>query len=273
MTVHVSEHWIDTERGRLFAKAWMPSGASVGTEAAFVLFHDSLGCVELWRDFPEKLAATTQRAVVAYDRLGFGRSDPYLGLLPSHFIRDEATMNIPRLREQLGLGPIIPFGHSVGGGMAVTTAAHHPESCVALITESAQAFVEDRTLEGIRAAKVAFREPGQIERLERYHGSKARWVLDAWIETWLTPAFEHWTLDEDLERVRCPTLALHGDQDEFGSERHPERIARLTPGPSAPVILTDCGHVPHREQPERVLHELMQFLAQNDAAYRRAERR
>lgn len=262
MTVTSGEHWIETQRGKLFAKVWLPSNKT-RPEEAFLLFHDSLGCVDLWRDFPEKLAHTTQRPVVAYDRLGFGKSDPYPGLLPPHFIRDEAETSIPQLRKQLGLGILIPFGHSVGGGMAVATAARHPDICEALITESAQAFVEDRTLEGIRAAKVAFQEPGQIERLERYHGSKARWVLDAWIETWLAPEFENWSLEEDLKQVRCPTLAIHGDLDEFGSELHPERIARLTPGPVEPVILPACGHVPHREQPDRVLEELMHFLRQS----------
>lgn len=261
MKARSSEHWIQTGRGKLFARMWVPSDEPPGGQAAFVLLHDSLGCVDLWRDFPERLAESTRQAVVAYDRLGFGRSDPYPGLLPVHFIRDEAA-NVHRLREGLGLGALIPFGHSVGGEMAVATAAQLPDLCTALVTEAAQAFIEDRTLAGIRAAKAAFREPGQIERLARYHGAKARWVLDAWIETWLSPAFGNWNLDEDLRQVRCPTLALHGDRDEYGSERHPGRIARLTPGPSEPVILPDCGHVPHREQPERVLGAIAQFLAQ-----------
>ncbi len=265
MTLRSSDHWIATEGGRLFAKVWIPSHTPSVTEPPFLLFHDSLGCVDLWRDFPERLALATGRTVVAYDRLGFGRSDPHPGHLPPDFIRGESLFSIPHLREHLGLNRIIPFGHSVGGGMAVATAARFPASSVALVTESAQAFVEDRTLAGIRTAKTAFQEPGQIERLERYHGAKAKWVLDAWIETWLAPAFEHWCLDEDLRRVRCPTLALHGDQDEYGSERHPERIARLTPGPAEPVILPACGHVPHREQPEQVLRELARFLRESSA--------
>ena len=81
---------------------------------------------------------------------------------------------------------------------------------------------------GLRAARLEFAQPGQVERLARYHGEKARWVLDAWIETWLAPAFADWCLDDDLRGVQCPTLALHGDQDEYGSVEHPQRIARLT---------------------------------------------
>ena len=265
--VTTSDHWMTTERGRLFGRAWVPSARRRGTsaDATILLFHDSLGCVALWRDFPGQLALATNRAVVAYDRLGFGRSDPYPGALPPTFVRDEAVTVVPRLREALrdvvGLDALIPFGHSVGGGMAVATAAHLGDACAALVTESAQSFVEDRTLAGIRAARATFQQPDQVERLARYHGAKARWVLDAWIETWLAPAFADWSLDDDLRRVRCPTLVLHGDADEYGSVRHPERIARLTRSPSRSVVLEGCGHVPHREQPTRVLDEVTRFLA------------
>jgi pimeloyl-ACP methyl ester carboxylesterase len=207
----------------------------------------------------------TGRSVVAYDRLGFGRSDAHPGPLPLTFIRDEAATVVPRLCETLGLDAIIPFGHSVGGGMAVATAARWPERCAALVTESAQTFVEDRTVAGLRAARLEFARPGQLERLARYHGAKARWVLNAWIETWLSPEFADWRLDDHLRAVRCPTLALHGDRDEYGSAQHPERIARLTNGPSRAVLLEGCGHVPHREQPMRVLAEVASFLASLDA--------
>lgn len=136
-----------------------------------------------------------------------------------------------------------------------------PESCAGVITESAQSFVEDRILSGVRAAQADFERPSQFERLTRHHGMKARWVLDAWIDTWLAPAFAEWCLDDDLRVVHCPTLAVHGDQDEYGSLQHPERIARLIPGTSRAAILEGCGHVPHREQPTRVLDEVTRFLA------------
>lgn len=265
MAVATKDHWIATEQGRLFARVWVPSDLRRDRDAPLLLFHDSLGCVELWRDFPEQLAVATRRRVVAYDRLGFGRSNPYPGALPLTFIRDEGATGVPRLLEALGVDEIIAFGHSVGGGMAIATAARWPERCAAVVTESAQTYVEDRTRAGLLAARVEFARPGQLERLARYHGAKARWVLDAWIETWLSSAFADWSLDEDLRAVRCPALALHGDRDEYGSVEHPERIARLTQGPARAVILEGCGHVPHREQPARVLGEVKRFLLADTA--------
>ena len=68
-----------------------------------VLLHDSLGCVELWRDFPAELSAATGRRVVAYDRLGFGRSDARAEPPALDFIADEARTAFPLVREQLAI--------------------------------------------------------------------------------------------------------------------------------------------------------------------------
>lgn len=253
------EHWIDGPGGRLFARSWAPRRASAETATSILLLHDSLGCVDLWRDFPGRLADATGLQVAAYDRLGFGRSDPRSGTLGRDFVSEEVKA-IQVVIDQLGMGTVVPFGHSVGGGMAICAAARLPERCSAVVTVAAQAFVEDLTLAGIREAQRAFQEPGQTERLARYHGQKAPWVLSAWIDTWLSPEFADYDLGGDLARVRSPVLALHGDRDEYGSGLHPERIARGCRGPSQAVILKDCGHVAHRECAAAVLDAVTEFL-------------
>jgi pimeloyl-ACP methyl ester carboxylesterase len=254
--VLTQEIWVDTNQGRIFAKRWSQETSTPRGNAPIVLFHDSLGCVELWRDFPERLARTTARSVIAYDRMGFGKSDPHPGALDGSFVREEAHGAFSALRKQLEINSFVAFGHSVGGGMAVACAATYARDCRALITESAQAFVEERTIEGILDAKRAFEREGRLDRLKKHHGDKARWVLHAWIDTWLAPDFASWNLDEDLRRVQCPVLAIHGDNDEYGSIRHPERIGELTVGHSVIEILPECGHVPHREK-ESVVVEMV----------------
>ncbi|MGS0891892.1 alpha/beta fold hydrolase [Burkholderia stagnalis] len=266
------ETFVETPQGRLFVKRWRGGAAAGALEPAastpaaptpvapIVLLHDSLGCVELWRDFPERLARATQRDVIAYDRVGFGRSDRHPGQLGATFVRDEADRAFRALLEQCGIDSFIVLGHSVGGGMAVGCAAAWPARCRALVTIAAQAFVEDRTLAGIRDAGRQFDEPGQLDRLERYHGDKAEWVLRAWVDTWLSPAFRDWTLDDDLPRVRCATLAIHGEQDEYGSDVHPKRIAARVAGPSSFLLLGACGHLPHRERTDDVLVAVANFL-------------
>jgi pimeloyl-ACP methyl ester carboxylesterase len=259
--VETTEFRIPTASGHLFAQRWDASTAASPGVAPLILLHDSLGCVALWRDLPERLASATGRTVIAYDRLGFGRSDPNPGQLGPDFIHNEAREGFAALKSALGLERLTVFGHSVGGGMAVGIAAAYPEACDAIITVSAQSFLEDRTLAGIRAAQQAFAEPGQVDRLRRHHGDKAPWVLSAWINTWLSPEFAHWSLDADLPHVHCPNLVLHGRRDEYGSERHAERIAELSAGPST-LHIDDWGHVPHREAPDDVVALVAAWLAQ-----------
>ena len=255
-----TDHWITHPAGRMYARDWPAAGGAVDG-APLVLLHDSLGSVELWRDFPEQLRDATGRRVIAYDRLGFGRSDARVEPPSVDFIAEEASTWFPRLRAQLGLERFALLGHSVGGGMAVNIAARHPQACTALVTIAAQAFVEERTLEGLRAARASFAEPGQLERLGRYHGDKARWVLSAWLDTWLDPVFAGWSLAPVLPAVRCPLLALHGELDEYGSEAHPASIARLAGGPARMELLAGLGHVPQREQPEEIARRVAEFLA------------
>jgi pimeloyl-ACP methyl ester carboxylesterase len=144
--------------------------------------------------------------------------------------------------------------------MAVHCAARYPDDCVALVTESAQSFVEERTRAGILAARAGFAAPGAMERLARYHGDKAAWVLAAWTDTWLAPAFGRWTLDAVLPRVGCPTLVLHGSEDEYGSPLQPARIAGGVGGPSELLMLPGLRHVPHREQEQLVAQRVAAFL-------------
>ena len=253
---------VQTPEGGLQVRRWQHRDGRAQARAPIVLLHDSLGCIAVWRDFPERLAVATGREIIAYDRLGFGQSDPHPHRLSGDFIHAEARDGFGHVRAALSLDAFIAFGHSVGGGMAVACAAQYPDACRALITVSAQAFVEDRTLAGIRAAQKAYAQPALRERLARYHGDKTGWVLSAWIDSWLAPAFADWCLDDDLRGVMCPVLAIHGALDEFGSAAHPARIADLSKGPATVQLMEGTGHMPHREQPERTMTLISQWFAE-----------
>lgn len=257
MTVSTEDRVLSTARGDVFTRRWRVRDSR---KSPIVLMHDSLGCVDLWRDFPERLAAATGHDVVAYDRLGYGRSARHPGDWSNRFIRDEAEHFFPPVRHALDIEHFIALGHSVGGIMAASLAAHHPNHCRALITIAALAFVEDRTLQGIRQAQATFAELAQLERLSKYHGEKADWILSAWIDTWLSDSFAGWTLAESAPAIPCPLLAIHGEHDEFGTVAHLEQVAALGRGPVERLVLEDCQHVPHREHPARVLARIERFL-------------
>jgi pimeloyl-ACP methyl ester carboxylesterase len=248
---------LDVKGGTVFARRWQP--AAVSTGVPLVLLHDSLGCVDLWRDFPGTLARRLGRPVVAYDRLGFGLSSARNQPPGPEFIREEAEEFFPAVLQGLGIAGFALFGHSVGGAMALLAAARAGDRCTAVVSESAQAFVEDRTVAAVRRAKALFQQPEQFERLARWHGAKARWVLDAWTGVWLSPEFAPWSLGPDLPLVGCPVLVLHGDEDEYASARFPQFIRDRVGGPAEMHVLGGCGHVPHRERPDVVTELVARF--------------
>jgi len=271
-SIIIEDFTLPTAYGSLAAKRWTPSNSPCHNKndhhknslnqsnSPILMLHDSLGSIGLWRDFPQALAQETGRVVIAYDRLGFGESDPITQPIDHNFIPQEAERFIPLLCDFFQLKHFIAFGHSVGGGMAVHIAAQYPERCERLITESAQAFVEPLTRSGIREAQALFKDQKQFDRLARYHGERTQWILDSWINSWLSPDFDHWSLDTVLPKVSCPTLVLHGEEDEYGSIAQPQSIAAGVKGAVQLEILPALHHVPHRENAALVLEKIQQFL-------------
>lgn len=255
---YIQYQCVNDESQLIFVKQWIP--AQISSSIPMILLHDSLGCVTLWRDFPAQLAQATGRHVIAYDRWGFGQSSERHEDIDIGFIALEAQQGLNAVIEALDLNQYILVGHSVGGGMAISAAAKKPDACQAVISIGAQAFVEKQTMAGIRAAKATFKDPAQLERLAKYHGARAKWVLDAWTETWLSEAYQGWTLEPALKQIQCPVLAIHGELDEFGSVKQPQLMVDLVPTASVCHIIAGAGHVPHKENPETVLTVIQDFL-------------
>ncbi|WP_298628350.1 alpha/beta hydrolase [uncultured Legionella sp.] len=256
------EHYLNVCDGTMFVKIFKPKNKQY--VEPIILLHDSLGCVELWRDFPYVLSEKTGRNVIAYDRLGFGKSSVRHERPSINFINEEAELYFPELVKHLSLNQCYLFGHSVGGAMALVCAALYPNRVIGVITESAQAFVEDRTKEGILKAKKDFERHELFKKIEQYHGEKAKWVLDAWTEVWLSKEFAPWSLSDILPHVFCNLLVIHGDLDEYGSNRFPDMISDQAAGRAEKIIIPGCGHVPHRENKNLIIELINTFLNHYD---------
>ena len=45
--------WIDGTHGRMFVRSWFPERDALRpNHAPILLLHESLGCIEQWKDFP-----------------------------------------------------------------------------------------------------------------------------------------------------------------------------------------------------------------------------
>src|SRR3954463_3532098 len=119
----------------------------------FVLLHEGLGSVALWRGFPRALHAATGRRVIAFSRFGHGRSDPPPLRRTPAFFHEEALEVLPELRERLDLTEAVLVGHSDGASIALIHAAHHPVEGLVLLAP--HVVVEDVTVEAIRQTRTA----------------------------------------------------------------------------------------------------------------------
>jgi len=253
----IRESKVETPDGYLYIKEWIPEQPL--SEVPLIMLHDSLGCIGLWRSFPELLARKLSRHIITYDRLGFGKSTARSELPSIDFIKEEASVFFPTIKKHCSIDKYMLLGHSVGGGMSLNIAATDKD-CIAVVSISAQAFVEDLTLKGIVDAKKMFNKPGQIDRLKKWHGDKAPWVLNAWTGVWLSPDFAQWNLDYCIKEVTCPVLIIHGENDEYGSNAFPEYIASNTSSITTQNIIKACGHMPHHEKTNEVIDSMITFI-------------
>lgn len=225
-----------------------------------VFLHDSLGCIELWRDFPRRLALATGCNALVYDRQGYGQSDAFSEPRSLHYLMDEAHI-LARILERCDIPSAALFGHSDGGSISLLAAAEYPEKIACVISEAAHVFVDHLTLHGIRNAIKQYHTTNLRARIARYHGSKTEAVFAAWTETWLAEWYQHWTMEKYLARIQCPVLAIQGDKDEFGTQAQLMAIAGQAGGVSQPCLLKGVGHTPHKEVPDMVLRISSEFIS------------
>jgi pimeloyl-ACP methyl ester carboxylesterase len=224
-----------------------------------VFLHEGLGCIAMWKDFPERLCAATGCAGLVYDRLGYGQSSPQGESRSIHYLHQYALSELPAVIAGLAQGrDHIVVGHSDGGSIALIYAAGRPPGLRGVVTAAAHVFVEEMTLDGIRSA-VCAQAAGKLRGLSRYHGGKAGEVFAAWADTWLAPPFKHWSIEYLLPSIDCPVLAVQGSGDQYGSQAQLDTIERGVPG-ARQQVLPGCGHSPHLDQPEATAQAMAGFI-------------
>ena len=165
---------------------------------------------------------------------------------------------LPALLDALHVERPILIGHSDGGSIALIFAGTFPERPLGIAVLAPHEFVEEETLAGIRAARVAWESTDWPAKLARYHADAQR-VFHDWNDCWLSPAFRDWNIEDVLPRIRCPLLAMQGEDDEYATMRQIDVIAEQVPGTRL-LKLAECGHTPQRDQEAAVLAALAAFV-------------
>ena len=125
--------------------------------------------------------------------------------------------------------------------------------------EAPHVFVEDVSIASIERMRVLYETTDLRERLARHHPN-VDVAFHGWSDVWLDPRTRDWNLEKYLPRIWCPVLLVQGEQDEYGTLQQIRAIEAGGSGPVTTLILPDCGHSPHRDQPEKVLEAINQFV-------------
>jgi pimeloyl-ACP methyl ester carboxylesterase len=239
-------------------------GPAGGESPTLILLHEGLGCVSLWKDFPEQLAQETGCGVLAYSRIGYGRSTSCPLPRPLSFMHTEGLAILPRILDAAGVQDVFLIGHSDGASIALINAGGLGDERVkGLALMAPHVFVEDVTIAGIQAARVSFEEGGLRKSLARYHGENVDCAFLGWNRAWLDPHFRKWNLEIFLPDIRVPVLLIQGEGDNYGTARQLETIVQQVPKGADILMLPDCGHSPFRDQPEATVQAIAEFVSKH----------
>lgn len=233
--------------------------AAAADRPTLLLLHEGLGCVAMWRNFPGRLAEATGCRVIVWSRAGYGGSQPWPDQRTARYMHREAEEALPALLAALAVERPVLVGHSDGGSIALIFAGAFPDVPLGVAVLAPHEFVEAETLAGIAAAKTAWTTTDWPVKLARYHADAPR-VFSDWNDCWLAPEFSDWNIESSLPTIRCPLLAIQGEDDEYATMRQIDAIAEQVPGTRL-LKLADCGHTPQRDQEAAVLAALADFVA------------
>ncbi|MEV4426049.1 alpha/beta fold hydrolase [Streptomyces sp. R-07] len=266
-----AEHVLVRDGVRLSCRDWGGSGPDT------LLLHGLAGHSGEW-DATARLLRDAGHRVVALDLRGHGGSERR----PADLSRAAHIADVVAVVEELGLVRPLLAGQSLGGLVALRTAAAHPGLPRALVLVEAgpsgcEPGLPEQIGDWLRSWPVPF--PSR-EAAVAYLGNGKRAVGEGWADGLerrdggLRPRFEPdvmvRSLAENARRaswdewaaVRCPGLVVLGEGARGGiidGDQYAE-MARLQAGVHG-VSLPGAGHDVHLERPEALSGMILDFLA------------
>lgn len=224
-----------------------------------IMLHEGLGCLALWRDFPEQVARATGFGVFVYSRAGYGHSDLAALPRPLDYMTREAMDVLPGLLDAIGFRRGVLLGHSDGATIAAIYAGSHEDHRVrGLVLMAPHFFTEPMGLAEIAATRKVYETGDLRQRLGKYHRDPDN-TFRGWNDSWLAPGFRAWNVADVIDYWRIPCLVIQGAEDQYGTLAQVREIEVRTYSPVDVEILADCRHSPHIDQPVKTLAAITEF--------------
>jgi pimeloyl-ACP methyl ester carboxylesterase len=249
-----------------------------GDEAEPVVFvHGLIASSKSWAKVINSAAGG--RHAIAVDLPGAGFSDrPW----PYDYSVGGQSASLLRFLEVRGISRAVLVGNSLGGAVALVTAAARRDRVGALVLVDA-AWPRAQipwTIDMLRTPIVGeiimelYTRPvmgwGLRHRLFSDPASVTDQVLDRYWRPVTVPGTRRAALaavrsevsgtDTLMDRIHMPTLVVWGEQDRLLPPDEGRRLAAAIPG-SILSILPGAGHMPQEEQPEAFSKQVSEFLS------------
>ena len=243
---------------------------------AVLLLHGFGSSLQTWDEWSEKLELNYR--VIRLDLPGFGMTGPS----PDHdYSEAQDLKTLTAFVDTLGLSKLAIIGHSMGGKMAWSFAAAHPERVTSLVLMAPDGFPKPEDI-GTRpyatpavmgaikyilppfvvqkSIEPAFADVGAISPslINRYHdmlrapGVRAA-ILDRGNQTIYTDPVPR------LKAIKAPTLLIWGAEDRMIPSTNARNYESVLEN-SQTLVLPKLGHLIQEEQPERGLMAVLEFL-------------
>ncbi len=248
------------------------------TAPTIIMIHGFGSSLQTWEPWAELL--DTKFRVVRFDLPGSGLSSPD----PRHDYTDARTISmLLALMDRLGIAKASLIGNSIGGRIAWTFAAEHPDRVDKLVLISPDGFASPGFEYGhapkvpaslglmryvlpkalLRASlKPAYGDPTALTdpTVTRYYDL----MLAPGVRQALLARMKETVLVDPrprLQRIEAPVLLLWGERD--GMIPFSNAQAYLQNLPHARLAaLPDLGHVPQEEAPETSIKPVLAFLSE-----------
>jgi pimeloyl-ACP methyl ester carboxylesterase len=271
--------FVMTSRGRFFYRQ------AGGQEPCLVFLHGNLGSSLWWRPVLDRLPAGWRG--LAFDAIGFGHSERSDRL--DRYTVSARMLDLAAFIEALALPAVHLVAHSTATPVAIEFALAYPARVQSLV------LVGPVPVEGAPTPAEAYpwleQMAGNAEWLGRAicaaapgldpaSGLVARLVAEAMttapsafvaiargLDTWAPAAEEAGR--QRLRRLTLPVLLICGSEDIMITPEEARRTLLAIPGANHLEVMQGSGHSPMLENPETFTRLLVEFVAEDQEAYRR----
>jgi pimeloyl-ACP methyl ester carboxylesterase len=254
--------YLTTPHTTMYYEIFQPDFTTAGQESyapVVLLVHGFGGTPE--SDFADQLPRLRQHfRVVAPHLHGYGRSS-HRAFYATSFYRDDAR-DLALLLDELGIERVRVLGFSDGGIVGLLFATLYPERVEKLAVMGAQPSITAENVAGIRhwllEQPLSAEWQAELARLngEPYWRALPSMYVEGQVA--LVEAGGVIITGEELARIRCPALIMHGRRDKIVPADYARIIHEQIAG--SQLLLFDAGHAAHLRCEQEYTAAIMHFL-------------